>query len=84
MKCSMCGTGVAAHRGREAGAAAVVVVAPEAAHELQVPPVLLQLRHVLLALLQPPLGPRQLVPQPLVLLAQPAHLGAELVALRLH
>lgn len=45
---------------------------------------LLQLGHGLLTALEPLLCTRQLVPEPLVLLAQPPYLSPQLLLLRLH
>lgn len=53
----------------------------ELVQELEVPLLLLQLGHGLLALLQALLGARQLLPQPLVLLAQPLGLSPQLLLL---
>ncbi|KAF3837217.1 hypothetical protein F7725_004681, partial [Dissostichus mawsoni] len=62
----------------------VIVKLLDLVHEHQVLLLLLQLRHALLAALQFVLRPGQLVPQPLVLLAEPAHLSPQLLLLRLH
>lgn len=62
----------------------VLVVLLQLVHELQVLLLLLQLGNALFALLQFLLCPGQLVPQPLVLLAEPANLSPQLLLLRLH
>lgn len=67
------------HRGGQ-----VLVVLLQLVHELQVLLLFLQLSHTLFALLQFLLRPGQLVPQPLVLLTQPAYLSTQLLLLRLH
>ena len=72
------------HQGWTHGGRQVLVILLELVHELQVLLLLLQLGHALLAALELVLRVGQLVAEPLVLLAQPAHLGPQLLLLRLH
>ncbi len=66
------------------GGRGLLVQLADLVHELQVFLLLLQLCDALLALLQLVLSAGQLVPQPLVLLTEPAHLSTQLLLLRLH
>lgn len=59
----------------------VLIILLQLVHELQVLFLFLQLGNALLTLLQFLLRPGQLVPQPLVLLAEPTYLSPQLLLL---
>ena len=75
---TLCSCGTTHRRGD------VVIVLFQLIHEFQMLLLFLQLSHRLLALLQLLLSVGQLIPQPLVLLAQTPHLRTQLLLLRLH